>query len=416
MGTRPATALKLAELSAIPLLLAACASTPPGVGNATAPTAPTASSTATAANAPTLSATPAAARRIGSTAATSGTTPSPASATRAPITSTRPITLAFAGDIHFANDSLRAIADDPQGLAPLKPYLSAADVTVVNLETAITSGGSPQPGKEYTFRAPASSLTTLANAGVDVAGMANNHSADYDDAGLADTLKAKATSPIALIGVGANITEADAPYVTTIGGVSIAILNVTPLWEQTTAYHTASDDQAGVAALIQPYTSDASRRFVAAVTAAAARYDVTVVWLHWGQEYTKCPTDKQFEVEKLLSAAGADIIAGGHSHRVQAGGWTGNTYVNYGLGSFVWWQVPSDAATGVLTLTIDPALVQAKRDAGASGSKSVVSKEAWQTMAIGKSGLPYVPNQATLDQYEADRAALMGCSKLRSAP
>jgi Bacterial capsule synthesis protein PGA_cap len=116
----------------------------------------------------------------------------PVGASRPEITGTNPVTLSFAGDVHFEK-ALRPVASDPDGLAPLKGILSKADVTVVNLETAITTGGSPQPGKPYTFRAPASALMTLANAGVDVAGVANNHSADYNNDGLTDTLAARRT-------------------------------------------------------------------------------------------------------------------------------------------------------------------------------------------------------------------------------
>ena len=64
---------------------------------------------------------------------------------------------------------------------------------MVNLETAITTGGDPEP-KSFTFRAPPSALTALADAGVDVASMANNHGADYGAAGIADTLAAIGTS------------------------------------------------------------------------------------------------------------------------------------------------------------------------------------------------------------------------------
>lgn len=347
---------------------------------------------------------------------TNGATPSGAS--RPDVVGGNPVTLAFAGDVHFEK-ALRPVASDPAGMADLKPLLSKADVTVVNLETAITSGGTPQPGKPYTFRAPASALTTLANAGVDVVGMANNHSADFGDSGLADTLAAKADAPLKVIGVGKNLDEADAPAEFTIDGVTIAILNVTPLQEETTDFHTATDTSPGVAALVKPYTSTAAKRFVAAVKDASTRYDVVVVFLHWGTELEKCPTAKQFEVEKMLSAAGADVIVGGHSHRVQAGGWTGNTYVSYGLGSFTWWLVPSDPATGVLTLSVDKDRVKAKRDLPAdrlSEATSVVSNQSWQAMMIGESGLPYVPSKASVEKLVAQRDSLMGCSKLRAKP
>lgn len=392
---RPAAAATLTALA-----LAGCAATPPGMQPVAAPGAGASGGAS-----------------VGPAPAASDPTPTGTPQTRPEITGSDPITLAFAGDVHFEKDKLRRVAADPEGMAKLKPYLAAADITVVNLETAITSGGSPLPGKPFTFRAPASSLTTLANAGVDVAGMANNHGADFGAKGLADTLKAQADAPLKVIGVGNNLDEANAPAEFLIDGVSIAILNVTPLQEETTDYHTAADDAPGVAALVKPYTSTAAKRFVAAVEDAAERYDVVVVFIHWGTEGERCPTPKQFEVEKMLSAAGADAIIGGHSHRVQAGGWTGNTYVNYGLGSFTWWLVPSDPATGVLTLTLDKDLVAAKRAAAdPDAAASVFSAESWQAMVIGDSGLPYVPGKDTVARLNDARDGLLKCSELRATP
>jgi poly-gamma-glutamate capsule biosynthesis protein CapA/YwtB (metallophosphatase superfamily) len=65
--------------------------------------------------------------------------------------------------------------------------LTSADLAVVNLETAITRRGRPEP-KQFTFRAPPAALDALRAAGVDVATMANNHGMDYGPVGLADSV------------------------------------------------------------------------------------------------------------------------------------------------------------------------------------------------------------------------------------
>ncbi len=335
-----------------------------------------------------------------------------------PITGTDPVTVSLVGDVHFEKH-LTTVAKDPDGLASLKGYLSKADITVANLETAITDGpGRPQAGKEFTFHSPSSALTTLADAGVDVVGMANNHAGDYDDAGVIDTLRAKKDAPLTIIGIGADVTEAVAPATYTIDGVSVAILNASQLWEQTTRFHTATDTRPGIAT-ITPERKSATETFLAAVKDAATRYDVVIVFLHYGTELTKCPTDKQFAAVNQLSAVGADAVIGGHSHRVQAGGWTGNTYVNFGLGSFTWWKRPADPATGVLTISLDKDRIKAKRalpEDKKSEAKSVVGSEAWQPMEIPASGVPVVPGAAAVEKMTADRQRLMACSKLRADP
>src|SRR5687768_17856950 len=75
---------------------------------------------------------------------------------------------------------------------------------------------------------------------------------------------------------------------------------------------------------------------VAAVKKARSLADVVIVYLHWGTEDVNCPNADQKSIAKELSAAGADIIVGTHSHVPQGDGFIGRTYVHYGLGNFLW--------------------------------------------------------------------------------
>ena len=104
-----------------------------------------------------------------------------------------PITISFAGDVHFEAQLRSRLSDPSTALAPIATQLSAADLTVVNLETSIGESGTPEP-KRYTLQAP-EALDALAAAGVDVATMANNHAMDFGPEGLSDTLAAIAADP-----------------------------------------------------------------------------------------------------------------------------------------------------------------------------------------------------------------------------
>ena len=393
-----------------------------GVGWAvTQPTAP-ATMAATPASV-TASATPPAAEPAkAKVSAPPTTTAAPALTEAAPapppkrdkITGTDPVTVSFAGDTNF-EDQLRPVAADPYGLAPLKPYLSTADVTVLNLETAVTDGGRPLAGKQFTFRAPASALTSLANAGVDIVGMANNHAVDYGPDGLADTLAARTGSPVRVIGIGADATEAFAPAVTTVDGVSVAIINATQLREQTTIGHSARDSTPGVASAVKP------ERLVAAVREASARYDVVMVFLHWGVEKEFCPSPSQFAATKYLVEAGADAIVGGHAHRIQGAGWNGTTYVAYGLGNFIWYKDDTfpGRSTGVLTLGIDKERVAARRALPAERRNepgAMVTGESWVPLENNSTGIPAAVDETTAAQMMADRAGRQSCAKLTGAP
>jgi len=117
-------------------------------------------------------------------------TPAATSSAAAPAAPAGSFTIAFAGDVNFADRTADRLAANPAtAFGVAAPGLAAADLTVVNLETAITTGGDPEP-KSFTFRAPPAALTALSDAGVDVASMANNHGADYGATGLADTVAA----------------------------------------------------------------------------------------------------------------------------------------------------------------------------------------------------------------------------------
>jgi len=153
---------------------------------------------------------------------------------RGPLGSGQTVTFAFAGDCHFADQwdteggavytGVPVLADrvreDPtKVLAPIAPVLSGADLTMVNLETAITARGEPVPGKNFHFRSPAESFIALKAAGVDVVNMANNHALDYGPVGMEDTFAAIASSKLPVVGIGHNATEAYRPYRTVIKGV-----------------------------------------------------------------------------------------------------------------------------------------------------------------------------------------------------
>ena len=143
-------------------------------------------------------------------------------------------TVSFAGDVHFSGRVRARLDRDPAtAFAQAARGLRAADLTMVNLETAITTGG-VQQNKLFTFRAPPTAFTALRDAGIDVATMANNHGADYGTPGLRDTLAAIKSSGFPVIGVGRNAAQAYAPYTTTLHGVPVAIIAADQVHDETT--------------------------------------------------------------------------------------------------------------------------------------------------------------------------------------
>ncbi len=258
------------------------------------------------------------------------------------------VTFAFGGDVHFEGVLRTKLNADPSTvLAPIKPVLSGADVAMVNLETAITDRGAPE-AKEFQFRAPGAAFIALRDAGVDVTTMANNHGRDYGAVGFDDTLAASAFTGFPVVGVGHNAAEAYAPYRLTAKGQRIAIIGATDVIDNNlVASWTATDSQPGLA------SAKLLDRLVAAVQAARADADTVVVYLHWGVEGITCPSPRQQELARALTAAGADIVVGSHAHRQEGAGRLGIALVDYGLGNFAFYnEAGPSGVSGVLQVTM----------------------------------------------------------------
>lgn len=255
------------------------------------------------------------------------------------------VTLGFAGDVHFAGQLSPLLRRPRTALEPIAPALRQPDLMMVNLETAITRRGSPEP-KEYQFRTSARALEALDAAGVDVVSMGNNHAVDYGAVGLRDTLAAVRGSPIGVVGIGEDAAAAFRPYVVSIRGTRIAVLAATTLPDRTALAWAAGREKPGVAVAFVPRP-----RLTRAVRAANEAADVVVVYLHWGEEGEACPYWRPLLHARELAAAGADIVVGSHAHVLLGAGWLNDTYVDYGLGNFAWYN-QATMSTGILTLTV----------------------------------------------------------------
>jgi poly-gamma-glutamate capsule biosynthesis protein CapA/YwtB (metallophosphatase superfamily) len=262
---------------------------------------------------------------------------------------TKPVVLAFGGDVHFEGVlASKLAANAATTLAPIEPVFRRADLALVNLETAVTNGGAAA-SKLFTFRAPATAFAALRGGGVDVASMANNHGLDYGVDGLRDSLAAAKRYDFPVVGIGLNAKQAYRPFRRTINGQRIALIGATQVLDD----HLISSWTAGPR---QPGLASAKDvpRLVQEVRAARSTSDTVVVYLHWGVELEQCPSTDQRALAKALVAAGADVVVGGHAHRLQGAGRMGKALVGYGLGNFVWYGTSElSTQTGVLLVTVD---------------------------------------------------------------
>jgi poly-gamma-glutamate capsule biosynthesis protein CapA/YwtB (metallophosphatase superfamily) len=306
--------------------------------------------------------------------------------------------MSFAGDVNFMDRTRARLDRNPATVfGPAAAVLRRADLTMVNLETAITTGG-VQQNKEFTFRAPPVALDALRDAGVDVATMANNHGADYGLPGLRDTFRAIRAKHFPVIGIGPNAAAAFAPYKTTLNGVKVAIFAADQVNDETTLpLFSAGANKPGVANAYQP-------RLISAVRTAKRQGYVVVVYVHWGIEYTTCPSADQSSLAARLARAGASAVIGTHAHVLQGAGWKPNgSYVEYGLGNYLWWMSfgNNQDDNGVLTLTFDRARVTTARFAPSH---------------LDSTGVPVPATGATARRIHAEWAGDRSCTDLSASP
>ncbi len=309
----------------------------------------------------------------------------------------KPVRIAFAGDVHFAG-SLESRLDDPAtAMGPLTKRLTDADLAMVNLETAVTTRGVPQP-KDYVFRAPPVVFDALTSAGIDVVSMANNHGLDYGPVSVPDALTAARDAGMPVVGLGRDAGQAYRPWVTTVHGQRIAFLAATAVVDASLVDSwSAGDDQPGVATALDGDNA----ALVAAIRAVRPHVDTVVVDMHYGSDLMRCPTDIQRAVARDAVRAGADVVVGQHAHVVLGGGYLGSAYVHYGLGNFQFYSSGGQTAeTGVLELTVD-------------GRR--VTNPVWRPGRL-VGGLPTAVDGPAADDAIAQWDALRDCSGLRAAP
>ena len=256
-----------------------------------------------------------------------------------------PVTLGFAGDIHFEDDLAALLRRRGPTLdRSVAAALRRPDLMMVNLETTLTDRGRPER-KEFTFRSSPRALDLLDRWGVDVVSLANNHAVDYGLVGLRDTLAAVRDSPVPVIGIGKDAGAAFRARTFSIRGTSIAVVGASARDEHTARFWSAGPGKPGVAVAARP------RRLLEEVRRNADRADLVIAYLHWGKEYSRCPNPKQVRYARAVAAAGADVVIGSHAHVLLGAGWRGDAYIGYGLGNFLWYNQNS-VDTGILELTI----------------------------------------------------------------
>ncbi|MDR0221008.1 MAG: CapA family protein [Lachnospiraceae bacterium] len=228
----------------------------------------------------------------------------------------------------------------------LLEMMRGADVTMLNNEFTYTTRGEPVPHKMYTFRAKPETAAWLPDMGVDIVSLANNHTFDFGEISLLDTLDTLVAHGVRYVGAGRSINEAAAPAYFIVGDIKIALIASTQIErEDNPDTRGASEFLPGV------FRFRPNTRLLAAIKDAKENSDFVIVFVHWGTENESAPDWSQLQEGPQIAAAGADLIVGSHSHVLQGIYYYGETPVVHSLGNF--WFSSRTYDTGVLEVIVN---------------------------------------------------------------
>ena len=216
------------------------------------------------------------------------------------------VTMTAVGDCTLATD----INADPNG-----SFKSVAEslngdysyffknVSPIFSEGTLSNQGTRQD-KQFAFRGKPEYVQILTSSSVEAANLANNHSADYGDVSLSDTIKYLNEAGVSNF-IGTNTAIRD------VNGISVGLVGIDAL------------DETEAAKL---------ENVIGSVKSLGAQ--LVIVSIHWGEEKATAPNDTQTELAHKAIDAGADLVLGTHPHVLQGIEKYNGKYIAYSLGNF----------------------------------------------------------------------------------
>lgn len=206
---------------------------------------------------------------------------------------------------------------------------------IVNLETAITSRGKPEP-KGINYRMSPANIAAISSAGIDCCVLANNHVGDWGVEGMLDTLDALHGEGIATAGAGRDLQEAERPAILEMPGegrvlvysFAVSSSGVPEGWA-------ALAGRCGIG-LLPDLESGTVDRVAASVSDFREKADLVVVSIHWGPNWgDEIEAGHRAFAHALMDRAGVHIVHGHSSHHPKAIEVYSGQPVFYGCGDFI---------------------------------------------------------------------------------
>lgn len=229
------------------------------------------------------------------------------------------VTISATGDVTIGGDTRKSstsifdkqLAQEPSGLdfpmENVRSLFEQDDMTIVNFEGTLTTTKSATKNT-YSFAAPPEYVQVLTSGSVEAVSLENNHILDHGAAGYEETCQTLEAAGIRYSGhLGASTFTTDT-------GVTIGMLS----------YQTFNGNYANIYASIE---GD-----IAALRAQGCQ--LVIVSYHWGEEKDYIPNERQVPLGRATIDAGADLVLGHHSHRMNPIEVYNGKYICYSLGNF----------------------------------------------------------------------------------
>jgi poly-gamma-glutamate synthesis protein (capsule biosynthesis protein) len=241
-----------------------------------------------------------------------------------------PVEFVFVGDIMLSRQIGKIIdrEDNPNfPFARMVETIQEADIAFGNLETPISTRGVDQ-GSIYSFRADPRVILGLKWAGFDVLSIANNHTFDWGDDAFLDTRMHLEAQGISTIGGGKDYDEAHSHVRFEKKGQVFCFLGYSEFTAGRGTVHSG------------PAMARLNKEQIIADIKNAKDYlcEVTIVSLHWGEEYKTNANWTQKDLARSFIDAGAKIVVGHHPHVVQEIEEYNEGLIAYSLGNFIFDQ------------------------------------------------------------------------------
>ncbi|MCM3711735.1 CapA family protein [Sporosarcina luteola] len=205
----------------------------------------------------------------------------------------------------------------------VKDQMTSIDFLLANQESlpgGVEFGLSGYPQ----FNSPKHIIRDLKVNGVDLLSIANNHTLDLKENGLLKAIGHMNEYGMPYVGAYESVEDRETKRIFDVKGIHIGVLAYT--------YSLNGDGipkgKGHLVSLIDKGKMEAEIREM------EEEVDITVVSIHWGNEYMLQPTEKQEELAGWLASQDVDIIFGHHPHVLQRYEKIGDTEVFYSLGNF----------------------------------------------------------------------------------